>query len=422
MSIIRIMKFREPGTTSTLIVLAALLVLLPLLAVLQYRWLARLSEREREHMNLNLRAIATRFSQDFDDEITRAYAFFSLSPERARAEGPATYAARYDRWITTAPYPKLIKDAYVALPDERGQLQLAQLRGDGGQYSAAQWPQSLAPLRTQLQQWIVADARVSMREIMSSRVRLVDGEGLALVNPIFSAAQVGQRPVGGPVPLSGFVILSLNPQEIEREILPALAKRHFSGTDSFDYSASILSHAPARQVIYHFGPDVPPGTKGDVSVGLMGLSRESFRRVMASLPPSEGGFFSVPRPPPPARQPAAAAPRPRRTDAARTPPDEEQKLWELSLTHRAGSLEAAVLSVRRRNLLISFGVLVLLGVSVALMMLSARRAQLLARRQLDFVAGVTHELRTPLSVIKSAAWSLRRGVVKDPEGIQRYSE
>jgi signal transduction histidine kinase len=79
-------------------------------------------------------------------------------------------------------------------------------------------------------------------------------------------------------------------------------------------------------------------------------------------------------------------------------------------------------SIRRRNLLISFGILLLLGASVALMMISARRAQLLARRQLDFVAGVSHELRTPLAVIKSAAWSLTRGVVKDPDGIKRYSQ
>jgi signal transduction histidine kinase len=41
---------------------------------------------------------------------------------------------------------------------------------------------------------------------------------------------------------------------------------------------------------------------------------------------------------------------------------------------------------------------------------------------MDFVAGVSHELRTPLAVIKSAAWSLTRGVVKDPDQIKRYSD
>src|SRR4030095_1298138 len=52
----------------------------------------------------------------------------------------------------------------------------------------------------------------------------------------------------------------------------------------------------------------------------------------------------------------------------------------------------------------------------------ARRAERLARQQMDLVAGVSHELRTPLTVIKSAAWSLTRGVIREEEQIKRYSE
>jgi len=95
---------------------------------------------------------------------------------------------------------------------------------------------------------------------------------------------------------------------------------------------------------------------------------------------------------------------------------------ELRPTRQAGPLETAVAFVRRRNLLISFSVLTLLVVSIALLVHSARRAQRLARREMDFVAGVSHELRTPLAVIKSAAWSLTRGVIRDPEQIRRYSD
>jgi hypothetical protein len=70
------MKYRERGTTSMLIVVAALLLLLPLLAILQYKWLAKLREREQEHMRADLRARAARFSQELDDELTRAVALF----------------------------------------------------------------------------------------------------------------------------------------------------------------------------------------------------------------------------------------------------------------------------------------------------------------------------------------------------------
>jgi len=92
----------------------------------------------------------------------------------------------------------------------------------------------------------------------------------------------------------------------------------------------------------------------------------------------------------------------------------------LVVKHRAGSLEAAVASARRRNLAISFGILLLLGGSVGFIMLSSRRAQRLATQQMEFVAGVSHELRTPLAVICSAAENLADGVTRDRDQIKRY--
>ena len=78
----------------------------------------------------------------------------------------------------------------------------------------------------------------------------------------------------------------------------------------------------------------------------------------------------------------------------------------LLVQHQSGSLEAAVARARRRNLAISFGVLLLLTVSIALLAATSRRAQRLARQQMEFVAGVSHELRTPVAVIRSAAENL----------------
>src|SRR5262249_19880877 len=96
--------------------------------------------------------------------------------------------------------------------------------------------------------------------------------------------------------------------------------------------------------------------------------------------------------------------------------------WQLLVKHRAGSLEAAVMQVRRRNLMLSFGILLLLGVSMFLILLSARRAQRLAKQQMEFVAGVSHELRTPLAVICSAGENLADGVIGDQLQVKRYGE
>ena len=64
----------------------------------------------------------------------------------------------------------------------------------------------------------------------------------------------------------------------------------------------------------------------------------------------------------------------------------------------------------------------LLTMAIGLIVVSARRAQELARQQMEFVAAVSHELRTPVSVIGAAAGNLADGVVGDPQRVRKYGE
>jgi signal transduction histidine kinase len=77
-------------------------------------------------------------------------------------------------------------------------------------------------------------------------------------------------------------------------------------------------------------------------------------------------------------------------------------------------------NLRLRNLGVSFGILLLMGVSVSMLILSTRRANALAQQQMEFVAGVTHELRTPLAVIQSASQNLADGIAKGEAQAKRY--
>ena len=95
--------------------------------------------------------------------------------------------------------------------------------------------------------------------------------------------------------------------------------------------------------------------------------------------------------------------------------------WRLLVKHRAGSVQTAVTEFRARNLAISFGVLVVLGISAVAIVISSGRARRLGKLQMEFAAGISHELRTPLAVIQSAAHNLGAGVVKDREGIEEYA-
>jgi signal transduction histidine kinase len=87
---------------------------------------------------------------------------------------------------------------------------------------------------------------------------------------------------------------------------------------------------------------------------------------------------------------------------------------------RDGSLEHAVLAVRHRNLAVSLGILALLAATTGILVLATQRAQRLARLQIELVAGVTHELHTPLTAIRSAGQNLADGVVAEPAQVRRY--
>ena len=87
--------------------------------------------------------------------------------------------------------------------------------------------------------------------------------------------------------------------------------------------------------------------------------------------------------------------------------------WRVQLTHREGSVPAAVRSARLRNLAIAFLPLALIAVAGAALVRNTRQARRLADAQFQFFAGISHELRTPLTVIQGAGHNLLSGVVKD---------
>ena len=222
--------------------------------------------------------------------------------------------------------------------------------------------------------------------------------------------QIAIRPFDLPVPFGlpppipviseGWTVVELDREAILKEFLPALVQRHFSTEEGPAYRIALVA-ADQSQVLYSSEGTWTPGdiATPDVSIDLL------------SGPPQMGL-----EPPDAARRGTFLFVNPGFTQTGIS-----GQRWRLLVKHRLGSLETAIEQVRRRNLAISFGILLVLGAGVVTVMISGQRARTLGRLQMEFAAGVSHELRTPLAVIRSAAHNLRTGIVHDKEEVEEYA-
>jgi len=83
-------------------------------------------------------------------------------------------------------------------------------------------------------------------------------------------------------------------------------------------------------------------------------------------------------------------------------------------------MEEVVAATRRRNLMLTGGILAVLAGTVLALAFMLRTAERLRSQQLEFVAGVTHELNTPVAALTSAGQNLADGIITEPSQIARY--
>ncbi|HZN10860.1 MAG TPA: HAMP domain-containing sensor histidine kinase [Blastocatellia bacterium] len=444
------MTTRGRRPTLLLILLGALLMLLPLLAALQYRWLGQVSRAERERMQSSLRAGLAQLRRDFDRELARAFITFQPHPVTPLGQPAVAYAERYAHWARTAPYPGLVEALFVAGMAGNRPPSLARLNPESGRMETAAWPPELEGLRARLEQ-PPGPARIKMlmqdsftrqpwrdkgraSERRESRAAALAGalvhyfvepladEVPALVVPLFeppASNEDGPAQFSAP---SGYAIVKLDLEFIRTEFLPTLIRRYFVIGEALDYRFTVVSRDDPGRVIYRSeaSPSDSTAAEKDADVNLFGLRLDEFGRLLDEVAPrsgrpQEGGGRGADRFTLRVIRGAGNG-----ASDGRTLFGEDGERWQLLAQHRSGSLEAAVGTARRRSLLISFGILLLLAVSVALIFVSARRAERLARQQMEFVAGVSHELRTPLAVICSAAENLADGYIGSPHQVRRY--
>ncbi len=232
-----------------------------------------------------------------------------------------------------------------------------------------------------------------------------------------------------------YLIAELDANAIATAVLPALAERYFPERDADAYRFAVVDASDHDRPVYSrgfaAGATVDPA-HADASMPLLSLRLDLAPQVNRMwVTQAARGTFTTGVTPGPAEtgsrgvgsasvsifvESRGASGDVLKFNSSVSP------AWQLRLQHTAGSLDAAVGAVRRRNLWLSFGILSVLAASVVLIVVSAQRWQRLAAQQMDFVAAVTHELRTPLTVIRSAAQNLSAGVVHDAQQARQYGD
>ncbi len=376
---------------STWLLAAALVVLLPVLAVLQYRWLERLGRWERDRTLAILQAGADHAAEVFDREIACIYRNFQLllgplTEDRLAVE--VDLALQRIASKTALDLDALITDVLWLPPPDLADRRPLRFDRSGMCMTACDRPPTpaLAPPGPQAIPMVLlagkpalvisqptlrprTDASQQVVVIFDDRV-LIDGFLAPLV----------ERFLGGDAvpPMAGAVVPADGKGEALYRSDPALSSRDFA---QYDVAVPILR------------------LRNDM---LMIINRPSD----ATSEAERKDVYDRPDDPAPANPGTAAA--------------GPGGGWQLRVKHPAGSVASAVAAIRLRNQLIGFGILALLGAAMVLLMVSTRRAQKLARLQLDFVGSVSHELRTPLAVITAAGENLADAVVTDSERLRLY--
>jgi signal transduction histidine kinase len=405
---------RSPGLAQRLpiAIAAVMVVLLAVLALLQWRWVGEVSAMERHRMKMSLFAAGSHFTEDFDREVTRAFLYFHpgpLEPADARLDH---VLRQYDRWNAETPYPRLVRDVFLIRPGSDGGTGLEVLWPAEHRFVACPWPPELAALRQRLAAAARSPRTPDSPGDARSLTLAADVPGL-VINLGFpaSAAPDADAPAD---PLAGaYLLVRLDQKTITGDIFPALTRRYFETAQGTGYALAVEDKSTPGKTVFLSDPRVPAAAfgAGDLQLDMFRLRPfDELRALWAGHAPGGNRARMMTAPP---RQRMGGGPSP--GDRRR-----ERGVWRLVLKHRDGSLEDAVTAVRRRNLAISLGILALLAATMSLMMVVTQRAQRLARLQIEFVAGVTHELNTPLTAIRSAGQNLAAGVVAEPGQVRRY--
>ena len=418
---------RQHAFTAAIVIPAAIVVVI--LAALQYRWSNQVSEatgiRLADSLQMSMMNWHLDFFRDFSDICVAMQTESGTGPQNNWIQ----YGRRFAEWRKTTTHPDLVSNVYILKLDEFSNPHALRLVPSSGRFESASWPSDLEDLRQDLQQASSNPASMGEASVGSGELRppSTHSSNREFAERFYSGGALSGWQFESNLPAlvhrlphgvdrrtnnltSDWLVIALNGEYVSNHLLPDLAQRYFRGTEGLDYQVAVISGGAPDNVMY--SSDGGFGTKRVADAdGTMDI----FGRIQNKALGSPIHIFHTPSQ---NKGPATAVGIswfPLLGDVA------DDQDWQLIVRHRrGGALGAFVRDSRRRDLAISFGVLFLLVISMAILIVTTTRAQHLARLQMDFVTAVSHELRTPLTVISSAADNIAHGVVEGKQQLEQY--
>lgn len=371
-----------------LLMVLLLVALLPTLAAFQYHWLEELREAVHDRMERNMQWATFNFVHEFDGALGHIYRSFQVDHQESAAV-PQQIALQYREWVADFSPSSLIDRVYWIHNHESRGLTLHQFNGIDALVELDEWPEQIAPLRREFFD-ALEYSDLQHAELIGPEPLQDEIPGLVIQQLVYRDHEELEDHRE-----AAWILVCLNSQVLFGDFVPTLVEETFSSDGETEFDLAVVDRDDPDQILHASNPtlEAPAFAESDFEWDIYGLLIRDFPQRLWT-----------------------------NRRAWNIVDDHSEGEWLLRVRHQAGSLDQAVTAVRNRNLAISFGVLVLLGGSVLMLVITTRRAQRLAQQQMEFVAGISHELRTPLAVIRSAGENLTELQDADPQRTRTYGE
>lgn len=391
---------------STVVLAVALMLSVGYLAKLQWGWMRSIENSEHVRVRNVVSKTAWMLKIVFDDEIESLERCFQ-PPGGGRTQLAAQLHSRLEVWRQTSRWPRLLQDIYLISGDEGGAVVVELFDSAARRFDPLAWPAALGPLREETAALLADDAPdLTPRRGATRRV-------VASVPALLIQTRLQAEPGAGLE--EAWLAMRLDKEYLRTEFLPALISLFFS-PPNFETIDIAVAETASGDLLFSTLPidSLADFGRKDVAYGLVdaGTDGEELPRIAdMRAPRGQEARANWHNPP------TAADHTWFRNLYAR---HFHSGYWQLFVRRAGVSFADEVAANRMRTLRTSFGLLALLSIATSVLVVLARRAQRLARQQMNFVAGVSHELRTPLAVLSAAGDNLADSLVMDSEQMTKY--